>query len=165
MRTPQLLLISNLANSTCSSVGALTSGAPLAVVSPQFAPNVTGVAVALKHFSLQPRIPARVMAAGARRGATASSLHATAANVTPGMLNATTPPDTPERPAPREGAPPPRNEGAAPPPPRRPPPGATPPPATGLRRCRYWSVHRRNQRAGARAPDEPRPQTIGWDST
>src|SRR6266702_5282706 len=91
MRTPQLLLISNLANSTCSSVGAMTSGAPLAVVSPQFAPNVTGVAVALKHFSLQPGIPARFMAAGVRLevGATAPSLHATAANVSASIPNPT----------------------------------------------------------------------------
>src|SRR5207247_1894117 len=91
MRTPQLLLISNLANSTCSSVGAMTSGAPVVVVSPQFAPNVTGVAVALMHFSLQPGIPARFMAAGVRLevGATASSLHATAANVTAAIPNPT----------------------------------------------------------------------------
>src|SRR2546425_8215989 len=97
MRTPQLLLISNLANSNCSSVGAMTSGAPLAVVSPQFAPNVTGVALASKHFSRHPGMPPRLMAAGARLGATASSLHATAANVTAVMLNATTQRDILER--------------------------------------------------------------------
>src|SRR2546425_12063702 len=99
MRTPQLLLISNLANSNCSSVGAMTSGAPLAVVSPQFAPNVTGVAVGLKHFSLPPGIPARFMAAGVRLegGATAPPLHATPANGSAAIPNPTIRRDIPER--------------------------------------------------------------------